>query len=88
MQLRPATAAELGVDRFDLAQNVTGGAMYLRRMLDSFGGDLPLALAAYNAGPGAVRRFGGAPPFVETRAYVSAILGRLALNAVTSEVAP
>ena len=88
MQLMPATAAELGVDRFDLSQNINGGAAYLRRMLDSFGGDLPLALAAYNAGPGAVRRFGGVPPFVETRAYVSAILGRLALNAVTSEVAP
>jgi len=88
MQLMPATAAELGVDRFDLSQNVTGGATYLRRMLDSFDGNLSLALAAYNAGPAAVRRFGGVPPFGETRAYVSAILGRLALNAVTSEVAP
>ncbi len=88
MQLMPATAAELGVDRFDLSQNVTGGATYLRRMLDNFNGDLSLALAAYNAGPAAVRRFGGVPPFGETRAYVSAILGRLALNAVTSEVAP
>jgi soluble lytic murein transglycosylase-like protein len=88
MQLMPGTAAELGVDRFDLSQNVTGGATYLRRMLDSFNGDLSLALAAYNAGPAAVRRFGGVPPFGETRAYVSAILGRLALNAVTPEVAP
>lgn len=82
MQLMPGTAAELGVDRFDLGQNVFGGAVYLRKMLERFRGDLPLALAAYNAGPEAVRRFGGVPPYSETRAYVSAILSRLALTAV------
>jgi soluble lytic murein transglycosylase-like protein len=82
MQLTPATAAELGVDGRDLAQNVHGGAAYLRRMLNQFGGDLTLSLAAYNAGPGAVQRYGGVPPFAETQAYVAAILNRLAQRAI------
>lgn len=75
MQLMPATAAMLGVDPRDPAQNVAGGARYLRQQLDLFG-SVPLALAAYNAGPGAVLRFGGVPPFVETRRYVADILAR------------
>jgi soluble lytic murein transglycosylase-like protein len=73
MQLMPATAAELGVDPRDLLQNLAGGAAYLRRQLDAFG-SVPLALAAYNAGPGAVRRFGGIPPYAETRAYVRSVM--------------
>lgn len=73
MQLMPATAAAMGVDPHDPDDNIRGGALYLRRQLDRFG-SVPLALAAYNAGPGAVMRFGGVPPFRETRAYVSSIM--------------
>lgn len=78
MQLMPATAAELGVDPADLSANIDGGAAYLRRMLDRFDGDLEKAIAAYNAGPGAVARHGGPPPFAETRGYLDAIFARLA----------
>jgi len=80
MQLMPATARDLGVDPSDMAQNVRGGAMYLRQMLTRFGGDVKLALAAYNAGPGAVLRHGGVPPYAETQAYVTSILGRMAVS--------
>jgi hypothetical protein len=72
MQLMPGTARELGVDPMDPVQAVDGAARYLRTQLDSFG-SLDLALAAYNAGPGAVRRHGGIPPYAETRAYVTAV---------------
>ncbi|MGR4864671.1 lytic transglycosylase domain-containing protein [Caulobacter sp. LARHSG274] len=78
MQLMPGTARDLGVDAGDMAQNIRGGALYLRQMLGQFGGDVKLALAAYNAGPAAVRRHGGVPPYAETQAYVTAILGRMA----------
>jgi len=71
MQLMPGTAASLGVtDPFDIGQNINGGTMYLRRMLDMFDQDLELALAAYNAGQGNVRRFGGIPPFQETMNHI------------------
>ena len=75
MQLMPATARELGVGNvLDPGQNVDGGSHYLRRMLDEHDGDLSLALAAYNAGPDAVRKYGGVPPYRETRDYVGRVL--------------
>lgn len=80
MQLMPGTARDLGVDASDMTQNIRGGASYLRQMLGQFGGDVKLALAAYNAGPAAVRKHGGVPPYAETQAYVTAILSRMAVT--------
>lgn len=78
-QLMPGTAAGLGVtDPFDPVQSLEGGAKYLRSMLDRFGGDEAKALAAYNAGPGAVQQYGGIPPYAETQAYVQRIMGWVA----------
>ena len=75
-QLMPGTAAGLGVtDPTDPAQAIEGGAKYLRQQLDRFGGDVEKALAAYNAGPGAVAKFGGVPPYAETQAYVQKVMG-------------
>ena len=75
MQLMPGTAKSLGVtDAYDPAQNVEGGAKMLRGLIDRYGGKLDLALAAYNAGSGAVDRYHGVPPYAETRRYVRAIL--------------
>lgn len=76
-QLMPDTARSLGVaDPFDPLQNLRGGARFLRQMLDQFG-SYELALAAYNAGPGAVRRYNGIPPYSETQNYVRKILGEV-----------
>jgi soluble lytic murein transglycosylase-like protein len=77
MQLMPETALALGVDAADPAANIEGGVDYLSRMMRRFGGDLTKAVAAYNAGPEAVERYGGVPPYAETIAYVDAVLARL-----------
>lgn len=75
MQLMPETAASLGVtDAYDPQQNVAGGTRYLRGLLDRFGGDVTRAVAAYNAGPGAVEKHGGIPPYAETQSYVRNVL--------------
>jgi len=76
MQLMPKTARQYNArNPYDPKSNIEAGTKYLKRLLDEF--ELPLALAAYNAGEGAVRRFGGIPPYAETQAYVSKILGLL-----------
>ena len=78
MQLMPETAATLGVrNPYDPAQNVAGGTRYLRSLLDRFNGDTRLAVAAYNAGPGAVEKYGDVPPYSETQNYVQNVLGSL-----------
>lgn len=79
-QLMPGTARQLGVDIRDPAANLEGGTRYLRMQLDTFGGDVEKALAAYNAGPGRVDRAGGVPNIPETQAYVAAIMARLSAS--------
>jgi len=75
MQLMPGTASQLGVaNAFDPRANVDGGAKYLRELLEKYNFDLIKALAAYNAGPQRVERFGGVPPYYETRAYVARVV--------------
>lgn len=86
MQLMPATARSLGVtDAFDPEQNIMGGAKYIAQMLDQFGGDTELALAAYNAGPGSVRKYGGIPPFRETQNYVKNVLSYMGGDLATPD---
>lgn len=76
MQLMPRTAASMGVrDPYDPRQNIFGGARFLRLLANRFGGDLVLTIAAYNAGPGAVERYRGVPPYAETQRYVRRVLG-------------
>lgn len=75
MQLMPATAAHMGVrDAFNPRENILGGVRYLRVLANGFNGDLVLTVAAYNAGEGAVMRYGGVPPYDETRRYVQNVL--------------
>lgn len=72
-QLMPGTAAELGVDENNIEQNLRGGARYYKQQLERYGGNVSLALAAYNSGPGNVNKYGGIPPFKETQGYVASI---------------
>jgi len=75
MQLMPETAASLGVtNSFDAKQNIDGGVRYLKQLLDYYGGDVVKALAGYNAGPGAVDKYDGIPPYQETQTYVNRVL--------------
>ena len=75
MQLMPSTAQGLGVvNAYDAEQNIEGGTKYLKGLMDRFGNDKSLALAAYNAGPNAVKKYGGIPPYAETQNYVKNIM--------------
>jgi soluble lytic murein transglycosylase-like protein len=74
MQLMPGTAKALGADPHDPAQNVEAGAAYLRELLIKYDGDPRRALAAYNAGPGAVDKYNGVPPYAETQTYIERVL--------------
>lgn len=77
MQLMPSTAQGLGVkDAYDVEQNIEGGTKYLKGLMDRFNNDKSLALAAYNAGPNAVKKYGGIPPYAETQNYVKSILSK------------
>jgi soluble lytic murein transglycosylase-like protein len=85
MQLMPETARQLGVrDPFDPEQNVNAGAKYLRGLIDRYHGRLDFALAAYNAGPGAVDKYNGVPPYPETQSYVKNILSSYRSAALAS----
>jgi len=75
MQLMPSTAQSLGVDPYSIAGNIEGGTKYIRQMLDMFNGNVELAVAAYNAGPDAVQKYGGIPPYTQTQNHVKAVMG-------------
>jgi soluble lytic murein transglycosylase-like protein len=86
MQLLPKTAAQYSVaDVFDPAQNIEGGTHYLQDLLDKYRGNLKLALAAYNAGPEMVERYGGIPPFAETQNYVKRVLSQLTVSSAGTQ---
>lgn len=87
MQLMPATAKELGVDPNNIDQNIDGGVRYLAQMIELNNGDIPLALASYNAGYGAVRKHNGIPPYAETQNYVKNIMANINPNNVNSVTA-
>jgi len=88
-QLMPGTASGLGVSNvLDPVQSLNGGAKYLKQQLDAFGGDVTKALAAYNAGPGAVQRFGGVPPYSETQNYVRIVQANAAAYRAGSTSTP
>lgn len=84
-QLMPKTAASLGVDPYDVSQNVAGGVAYLAQLSAQYGGDVSLTLAAYNAGPGNVSKYGGVPPYPETQNYVARILAALGISSSSSD---
>jgi soluble lytic murein transglycosylase-like protein len=88
-QLMPSTAAGLGVNNvLDPVQSLNAGAKYLKQQLDTFGGDVTKALAAYNAGPGAVQRFGGVPPYSETQNYVRIVQANAAAYQAGTSTTP
>ncbi|MEO8099759.1 MAG: lytic transglycosylase domain-containing protein [Acidobacteriota bacterium] len=89
MQIMPATARDLGLSNpMDAQQNLSAGAKYLRQLLDRYGGDVRLALSAYNAGPARVDQYRGVPPIEETRSYVARILSEFTSSEPTLEMQP
>jgi soluble lytic murein transglycosylase-like protein len=87
MQLMPSTATSLGVsDPLDPYQNIEGGVKYLSNLLDMYNGDVSLALAAYNAGPGAVNTYDGIPPYQETQTYVQRVLSTYTSSTINERI--